>query len=140
MITADRRAIEWEPHVLKHEIIETIQGSPIKEVTITKVGHSSNVMSEFFDMLAILLTQPTDLKSLTILQLDGRLSGPLESQVIERLASKTVNLESLALNNSYLEKEFRESFVQLAVKILETSQSLTRFAMMMNRITASQTT
>ena len=92
MITADRAAFEWEPHVLKHKIIEQLRGNPVEEVTITKVGHPSNVMSEFFDMLASLLTSPTDLKRFVILQLDHRLSGPLESQVIERFASKTENL------------------------------------------------
>ena len=112
MITADRAAFEWEPHVLKHQIIETLAGNPIRDIMITKVGHSSVVMSECFDMLANLLTSPTDLRSLVVLQLDDRLSGPLESQVIERLASKTENLESLAFNNWYsVEEEVKESFV-----------------------------
>ena len=61
MITADRKSFEWEPHVMKHKIIETLQGNPMNEVTITKVGHSSTVMSEFFDMLASFLISPTDL-------------------------------------------------------------------------------
>lgn len=67
MITADRAAFEWEPHVLKHKINEKLSGDPLERITITKVRHPTLVMNEVFDILSSELRDPQDLKSLVLL-------------------------------------------------------------------------
>ena len=128
-VTTEYETFEWEPHVFLHKIHKNFGIAAAKKILILYLSHPTTVTNELIDFLAN-HGPATGYEELHFNKFYNCMNEPMAPPIMDNLARTTKNLQALSMTlDSFtygvLGQGGKESFGELAAKIIETSEKLT---------------